>query len=147
MAPKGGATSSDVATIPGSVRRRRCPMNAVIAPASASAAAAAAKEPTVTMSSARASTPRRTIDDERRERRRDERHQAERRERLGVARERRRDEIGGADLVTARLGRRLGCGWAAHGRHCGGAAQAGVPGDGPAPLHGLTRPERPWSRP
>ena len=45
ITPKGGATSSAVATMPGSVRRSRRPMNAVIAPASASAAAAAAKEP------------------------------------------------------------------------------------------------------
>ena len=47
--------------MPGSVVRSRCPMNAVMAPASASAAAAAANEPTVTMISARASAARRAI--------------------------------------------------------------------------------------
>ncbi len=58
MTPKGGATSSAVATMPGRVRRRRFPMNAVMAPARARAAAAAAKEPTVTITSASASPPR-----------------------------------------------------------------------------------------
>ena len=47
--------------MPGSVRRSRLPMNAVMAPASASAAAAVANEPTVTMSSARASPSRSAI--------------------------------------------------------------------------------------
>ena len=147
MTPKGGATSSAVATMPGSVRRRRFPMNAVMAPARARAAAAAAKEPTVTITSASASPPRKADHDERRERRRDERHQAERRERLGVARERSRDEIGRADLVTARLGLRLRCLGGTHRRHCGGAGHTGVPGRAARHPAGTTRSARPPCRP